>query len=102
VSELRDGAVRTFYLHPTEAGVATAPVSALAGGTADDNAAIVTAVLTGEPGPCRDVVLLNAGAALLVAGAASTLLDGVRLAATSIDSGRARDVLVRLREVCAA
>jgi len=60
----------------------------------------VEQLLDGERGPRRDIVLLNAAAALLVSGKASSLQDGLRLAAGSLDSGGARSVLVRLREVC--
>lgn len=100
VSELRGGTVNTFYVHPADAGLAVASVSDLAGGTAGENAAMVNAVLKGCAGPRRDVVLLNAGAALLVAGKVDSLADGVALAAESIASGRARAALNRLREVC--
>jgi anthranilate phosphoribosyltransferase len=102
VSELREGTVNTFYIHPSDVGLSVAPVSALAGGTAAENAEHVTRLLAGESGPRRDVVLLNAGAALLVAGAAETLAAGVERAAESLDSGRARAVLARLMEISAA
>jgi len=81
----------------TELGLAAAPVSALAGGTAAENAALVEAVFAGEAGPRRDVILLNAAAAFLAAGRVTALGDGVTLAARTIDSGAARDLLVRLR-----
>jgi anthranilate phosphoribosyltransferase len=100
VSELRGGTVNTFYVHPADAGLAVASASDLAGGTAGENAAMVDAVLKGCAGPRRDVVLLNAGAALLVAGRVESLGDGVAMAAQSIASGRARAALDRLREVC--
>ena len=102
VSELRDGTVNTFYVHPSDAGLPCAPVPALAGGTAAENAAMVQGILGGEPGPRRDVVLLNAGAALLVSGAAGTLAEGVSQARASLDSGRAAEVLAKLIAVCAA
>jgi anthranilate phosphoribosyltransferase len=75
--------------------VARAPTSELLGGDARENAAIARAVLAGEPGPRRDVVLLNAGAALCVAGVAIELDEGVKRAAAALDSGAARDVLDR-------
>lgn len=100
VSELQAGTVNTFYVHPGDAGLAVADRAALAGGTASENAAIIERLLDREMGPRRDVVLLNAGAALLVAGAASSVADGVTQAAVSIDAGRARAALDRLREVC--
>jgi anthranilate phosphoribosyltransferase len=102
VSEVYAGMVNTFYLHPTDAGLRTATVNELAGGDAVENSALVTRVLAGETGPRRDIVLLNAGAALLVAGVADSLPQGVRLAAESIDSGAARRVLANLREVTSA
>jgi anthranilate phosphoribosyltransferase len=89
VSECRDGAVRSFYVHPSDFGLATAPIAALKGGDVTANAAIARRVLGGEPGPARDVVLMNAAAALLVAGRVSTLRDGVSEAATAIDGGEA-------------
>ena len=100
VSELVDGTVNTFYVHPSDVGLAACERTALAGGTAAENAAMVERLLDGEAGARRDVVLLNAAAALLIAGKAASLADGVRLATESIDSGRARTVLATLREVC--
>lgn len=96
VSECHEGRVRTFYVHPSDFGLPKAVPVALAGGDAAHNADIIRAVLEGEPGAARDVVLLNAAAGLFVAGAASTLPRGVALAADAIDSGRARDALARL------
>lgn len=100
VSELRHGAVNTFYVHPVDAGLPVADRQALAGGDAAENAAMIERLLDGERGPRRDVVLLNAAAALLVAGRVTTLAEGVPLAAASIDDGRARRVLETLREIC--
>lgn len=74
-------------------GLKRAPASALTGGDAQLNSAMAMSVLGGEPGPARDVVLLNAGAALYVAGRVTDVGDGVALAAESIDSGRAADVV---------
>jgi anthranilate phosphoribosyltransferase len=78
-------------------GLQVASTRALAGGTADENAAVVVAVLRGEPGARRDVVLLNAGAALLVAGVVDRLEDGIDRAALTIDSGLAGALLEDLR-----
>ena len=100
VSELANGTVNTFYLHPSDVGIASSPREALAGGTASENAAMVERLLDGERGARRDVVLLNTAAALLVAGRASSLKNGVELASESLDSGSARSVLSKLREVC--
>jgi anthranilate phosphoribosyltransferase len=102
VSELAGGTVNTFYVHPADAGLSIAPVGALAGGSAAENAAMVERVLAGETGARRDVVLLNAAAGLLVAGCATSLADGVLRAAESIDRGHARAALNCLREVCAS
>jgi anthranilate phosphoribosyltransferase len=93
VSECRGGAVKTFYVHPSDLGLAKASTSALAGGDAAANADIVRRVLAGERGPARDVVVLNAGAALFVAGRVSRFADGLTRAAGAIDSGAARRTL---------
>ena len=100
VCEWRDGSVTTFYLHPADAGLPVATLADLAGGSAAENAALIDGLLDAEPGPRRDIVLLNAAAALLVAGAVASLADGVARAAAAIDSGRARAALQRLREIC--
>jgi len=100
VSELRGGTVNTFYVHPVDAGLQTSDRSALAGGTAAENAAMVERLLDGEKGPRRDVVLLNTAAALLIADRVTDLREGMTRAAESIDSGRAKAVLATLREVC--
>ncbi len=98
VAELRGGVVREYEVRPGEFGLDEAPVGAIRGGDARENAAIVRAVLSGEPGPRRDVVLLNAGAALAVAGVAPDVAAGVRLAGEVIDAGRALEKLDRLVE----
>jgi anthranilate phosphoribosyltransferase len=100
VSEYAHGTVHTFYLHPADAGLARAKPADLAGGTAAENAAIIRSVLDGQGGPRRDIVLFNAGAALLIAGVASSIGDGVARAAEAIDSGRARQALETLLKVC--
>lgn len=96
VSECRGGAVKTFYLHPADVGLQKASPGALKGGSAADNAGIIVSVLEGTPGPARDVVLLNAGAALFVAGRADSIRDGMTQAAHAIDSGSAKSTLARL------
>jgi anthranilate phosphoribosyltransferase len=96
VSECRNGAVNTFYLHPADVGVAKAPADALKGGDANENAAIVEQILAGGRGPARDVVLLNAGASLFIAGAVRSIVDGIALAARAIDSGDAKRTLERM------
>jgi anthranilate phosphoribosyltransferase len=99
VSECHGDVVRTFYVHPTEVGLPKAAPAALQGGDAGDNAGRIAAVLAGDDGPARDVVLLNAGAALFVAGLVPSLRDGIARAAASIDDGAAARALHRLRAV---
>jgi anthranilate phosphoribosyltransferase len=96
VSECRDRAVHTFFIHPTEFGIAKASPADLAGGDASTNAAIVGRVLEGQRGPARDIVVLNAGAALLVAGRARSVREGIAAAESAIDSGAARATLDRM------
>lgn len=96
VSECRDGAVKSFYLHPADFGLAKSTAPALRGGSAAENAAIIRRVLAGEHGPARDVVLLNAGAALFIAGVAASVQEGMSRAADGIDRGRAQRTLERL------
>jgi len=99
VSECRNNAVQTFYVHPADFGLAKAMPESLKGGDAETNAAIVRAVLNGTKGAPRDVVLLNTGAALFIAGQAETVRIGVAQAATAIDSGAAAAVLANLVRV---
>lgn len=96
VSEVRAGAVNTFYIHPAEFGIAKASPSDLRGGGVVENAAIIHAILDGATGPTRDVVVLNAGAGLFVAGRAATVRDGIAQAGRAIDSGAARQTLDRM------
>ncbi len=93
ICELRDGWVRKTIVSPGDLGVEEAPLSEVAGGDAEANAAAILAVLSGEPGPRRDFVLVNAAAALVVGEAASDLGEGLDLARHAIDSGAAREVL---------
>lgn len=90
VAEVREGRVTEYTIAPEDAGIARAPLDSIRGGDARTNAAIIRRILAGEPGAPRDVVVLNAAAALWVSGAANDLREGARLAADSIDSGRAR------------
>jgi anthranilate phosphoribosyltransferase len=96
ISECRDGTVNTFYLHPSDVGLPKSPTSALLGGDARENASTIASVLDGARGAARDVVLLNAGAALLVAGAAASVPEGIASAARAIDSGDAKRVLEKM------
>jgi anthranilate phosphoribosyltransferase len=96
ISELMDGSVKTYDLSPDQFFDRTDGLQDLAGGSPMENAAITLAILKGEKGPKRDVVLLNAGAALVVAGEAVDIREGIHLAGESIDSGAARDKLQKL------
>ena len=89
VSECRDGAVHTFYIHPSEFGIRKATLAELLGGDAAENAAIVRRVLEGQSGAPRDAVVLNAGAALFVANRVESVREGINVAMTAIDSGGA-------------
>ncbi|MBA3371801.1 MAG: anthranilate phosphoribosyltransferase [Thermoleophilaceae bacterium] len=98
VTELNDGERRELRIVPEELGVEPAAPDALGAGTAEQNAEIARAVLAGDPGPERSVTLLNAGAAIYVAGRADDLTAGVRAAEAAIDSGAAAEVLERYAE----
>jgi anthranilate phosphoribosyltransferase len=98
---VEDGMTSDLVIDAAEVGLARAPLDALAGGDAQLNAAITISVLGGEPGPARDVVLLNAGAALFVAGHAADIAEGVALAGAAIDTGRAADVVTAAARVTA-
>jgi anthranilate phosphoribosyltransferase len=89
VAEARDGSVRTYEVDPEEFGMKRATLTDISGGDATENAAIVREVLSGKKSPRRDVVLLNSAAALVAAGRADHLADGIPIAAQSIDSGAA-------------
>jgi anthranilate phosphoribosyltransferase len=97
VAELVDGAVREFEVDPAELGLAHQDRAGVAGGDAPTNAARVRAVLAGEKGAARDVVVLNAAAALVVSGVVADLRAGVARAASAIDSGAARGKLEELQ-----
>jgi anthranilate phosphoribosyltransferase len=96
VAECREGTVNTFYVHPADFGMSKSTPADLKGGDAAENAGIVRAVLDGKPGAARDVVLLNAAAALFIAGRAATVRDGIAQAAAAIDSGAARETLDKM------
>jgi anthranilate phosphoribosyltransferase len=96
VAALENGQIRTFEITPEDAGLPRAKPEALRGGDAERNAKALLDVLKGKPGPFRDVAILNAAAALVVAGKAKDLKEGAALAAKSIDSGEAEGKLDRL------
>jgi anthranilate phosphoribosyltransferase len=99
VAELRGGEVKEYTVEPEQFGLKRCRIEDLRGGNPQESAAIVRGVLQGGQGPARDVVLLNGGAALYVGGSAGTIQDGMRLAAESIDSGKAGEKLSRLVEL---
>jgi anthranilate phosphoribosyltransferase len=96
VAEVLLGHIRRFTVTPNDFGLQRAHLDTLRGGTAAENAALIRAVLDGEPGPRRDVVVMNAAAALVVCGVAENFPDGARLAAGSISSGLAKQKLAAL------
>jgi len=99
VADWRDGAVHRYTLDPEEFGFEKCPADRLTAADPAECAAIVTAVLKGEPGPARDVVLLNSGAALCVSERVATIADGIDLARERLDSGGALETLQHLVEV---
>lgn len=98
VSEVKGGQVHTYTVSPEDFGLPRAPLSELQGGSATENAQIITRILRGEDGPKRDVVLMNAALAIIAGGKAHDFREGVELAARSIESGAAMEKLRRLVE----
>ncbi len=97
VSELKHGKISDYYLDPTELGLAYCTEKDIKGGSADDNAVILRELLEGADGPKRDIVLLNASAAIVAAGKAADLNVGLEVARKSIDSGEAKQ---KLKDLC--
>ena len=102
VAEAREGSVRTYEVEPEEFGLTRATLKEISGGDASENAAIIRAVLSGEKSPRREVVLLNAAAALVAAGKSDRIAEAVPLAAKSIDSGAAAAKLAALASFTSA
>lgn len=96
IAEVKDGAVRVFEITPADAGLPPAKLSDLKGADAPTNAAAIRDVLAGRTGPFRDIALLNAAAALVVGGKTTDLVEGVAIAARSIESGKAAGALEKL------
>jgi len=96
VVEVKDGVVRRFTMTPEDFGVSRAPVDALAGGTPEENAQMIREIFAGGSGPARDIVILNASAALVAAGVAGDFREGAHLAGVAIASGAAREKLAAL------
>ncbi len=97
VSELNKGMVKDYFLDPTELGLEYCSEQDLKGGSADDNATILRELLDGKGGPQRDIVLLNASAAIVAAGKAANMKEGLAVAQKSISSGEARQ---KLKDLC--
>lgn len=99
VSELKGGKITTYYITPKDFGLGIATPKDLEGGTPEENARILLNILSGGKGPKRDIVVLNAAAAIYVSGIARDLKEGLRMAEKSIDSGTAMKKLERLKEI---
>ena len=99
VSELVNGGVKTYTLEPTEFGIPRADAASLVGGTPMENAEITQNILNGEKGARRDIVVLNAAAAIVAGGKAENLETGLELAREAINSGKALEKLERLKAV---
>ena len=96
ISELNDGIIKTYDLSPEQFFNHTANMNDLAGGSPEDNAEITSSILNGKKGSKRDIVLLNAGAALVVAGKTADMKEGIHMAGKTIDSGAAANKLQQL------
>lgn len=99
IAEVSEAGVHVFEASPEDYGLKRSPLSALAGGSPEDNAQAIRDLLAKREGPFRDVVLLNAGAGLHVSGKAASVKSGIELAAAAIDSGKAEETLARLAEL---
>jgi len=99
VTELKNGRIRTYYVTPNQFGLRRSSLDDIKGGDAKENADIVVSVLKGERSPRRDVVLINAAAALVAGSKARDFKSGVKMAAQAIDSGAALDKLLKLIEL---
>jgi anthranilate phosphoribosyltransferase len=99
ISEAKDGAVKTYFITPENLGFKKAQKDSLAGGNARDNVGITLAILKGEKGPKRDIVLMNAAATLVAGDKAANFNEGVHMASSAIDSGAALKKLEEVKEV---
>ena len=101
VWEMKSGSVSSYTISPEDIGFGRAPLDALRAGGVGESTRMMSQVLDGKPGPGRDVVLMNASAALLAVGKIATLEEGIAMAAEAVDSGEARrklDALVALSQ----
>jgi anthranilate phosphoribosyltransferase len=99
IAELKNGDISVYTISPEEFGMQCADLEAIAVTDAQASLAMIRAVFDGQPGPARDIVALNAGAAIYVAGRSPTLEEGIRMAGETIDSGKARHTFAALVEV---
>jgi anthranilate phosphoribosyltransferase len=99
VSECRNGLVRSFFLHPSDFGLPVADPAALRAESPADNEAIARAVLAGQPGPPRDMVLANAAVGLFIMERVGSLTEGVAVAAAAVDGGKAQETLTQLASI---
>jgi anthranilate phosphoribosyltransferase len=97
VAEVRGGKIKRYTVAPEDFGVPRAPLAAIRGGSPEENAAIIGRIFAGEMGPRRDIVVINAAAALVAANVAGTFLEGAELAARTISSGAAQQKLSELK-----
>lgn len=102
VAEVREGKIRKFSVTPEEFGKKRAPIEAIRGGTAAENAALIRRILAGEAGAARDIVVINAAAALVAAGVAENFREGAELASSVLSAGDANETLARLVEFTSA
>jgi len=98
IAEVRNGDIRAYDISPEEFGLRSAPIAEIQGGDTKANAEIIRKIVSGEKSPRRDVVLLNAAAALVVAGRADSIASAMPIAAESLDSGAAREKLEKLAQ----
>ena len=96
ITQLKGGSIETYYIEPEDFGMKRAPLKGIKGGSREENAFILRSVLEGEKGPRRDVVLLNGAACLTAAGLAADFKEGIEIAESSIDSGKAKEKLESL------
>lgn len=99
ISELKDGEVRTYCINPADFGIPVAQIEEIAGGDIEYNTRILLDILKGKPGAARDIAVLNSAAALYVSGIAANMVEGVKLAGESIDSGAAFNKLEQLGRI---
>jgi anthranilate phosphoribosyltransferase len=99
VVELHQGQIKEYEIHPMDFNITPAPINTIQTSSCSENIDILNAVLDGQPGPHRDIVLLNSAAAIRISGKVDTLDEGIAIAAQSIDSGAAKNTLQKLIKI---